>query len=126
MQLELQEKGLQWSNLISPAIQDDNLTPLAIFVILAFDTLLYLVLTWYIEGVWPGRYGVAKPFYFPFMPSYWLGQRGRGVCPSRRTARHMTLQENDDSELKRELVITPKISITFVSVHFLPTLRLAL
>lgn len=100
VQLELQEKGLQWSNLISPAIQDDNLTPLAIFVILAFDTLLYLVLTWYIEGVWPGRYGVAKPFYFPFMPSYWLGQRGRGVCPSRRTARHMTLQENDDSELK--------------------------
>ena len=29
----------------------------------------------YIDAVKPGAYGVPKPFYFPFLPSYWCGIR---------------------------------------------------
>ena len=29
----------------------------------------------YINGVKPGKYGVRKPFYFPCLPSYWIGKR---------------------------------------------------
>ena len=29
----------------------------------------------YIENVFPGDYGVPRPFYFPFQPSYWCGKR---------------------------------------------------
>ena len=25
----------------------------------------------YVNAVKPGQYGVPKPFYFPFLPSYW-------------------------------------------------------
>ena len=28
----------------------------------------------YVNGVKPGQYGVPKPFYFPFLPSYWTGK----------------------------------------------------
>jgi hypothetical protein len=28
----------------------------------------------YVNGVKPGQFGVPKPFYFPFQPSYWLGR----------------------------------------------------
>ena len=28
----------------------------------------------YVNGVRPGQYGVPRPFYFPFQPSYWLGR----------------------------------------------------
>ena len=28
----------------------------------------------YIDAVFPGEYGIPKPFYFFLMPSYWLGQ----------------------------------------------------
>ena len=28
----------------------------------------------YKQAVFPGKYGVPKPFYFPFLPSYWLGR----------------------------------------------------
>ena len=28
----------------------------------------------YKEAVFPGKYGVPKPFYFLFQPSYWLGR----------------------------------------------------
>lgn len=36
---------------------------------LAFDTFLYLLITWYIDQVNPGTYGVPQPWYFPFQVS---------------------------------------------------------
>lgn len=38
---------------------------------LFFDTLLYIFLGWYLELVIPRQYGVARPWYFLFTPSYW-------------------------------------------------------
>ena len=72
--------GLNWSNINILPVETDPVSFLAICVVLIIDTFLYFLVAWYIEGVAPGRYGVAKPFYFPFMPSYWLGQNGRGCC----------------------------------------------
>lgn len=40
---------------------------------LALDALIYGVLTWYIETVHPGQYGVAKPWYFFVTRAYWCG-----------------------------------------------------
>ena len=34
-------------------------------------TLLYIPAAWYIEHILPGDYGVALPFYFPFMVRTW-------------------------------------------------------
>ena len=69
---------------------------------LIVDTLLYLLLTWYIEEVYTGKYGVAKPLYFPFMPSYWLGQRGRGMCLKKRGAHHVRLEEEGVEEEEQD------------------------
>lgn len=33
----------------------------------------------YINGVKPGEYGVRLPFYFPCLPSYWLGTRSKAI-----------------------------------------------
>lgn len=40
---------------------------------LLFDTILYFILTWYIEKVRPGEFGIALPLYFPLQPSFWCG-----------------------------------------------------
>ena len=40
------------------------------FFWLAVDFVLYLLLAWYLDGVFPGD-GVARPLWFPFLPSYW-------------------------------------------------------
>ena len=66
--------GLNWSNINLLPVQSDPLSFFAISGVLIVDTFLYFLVAWYIEGVAPGRYGVAKPFYFPFLPSYWFGQ----------------------------------------------------
>ncbi len=78
VQWEVRQEGLQWANMHLMPGTDDQLSFMSVSLILCLDTLLYFMAVWYIEGVAPGRYGVAKPLYFPFMPSYWLGQKGRG------------------------------------------------
>jgi hypothetical protein len=104
VQWELQQIGLQWSNMSQLSIPEDNLTFFTVTAILVFDIFLYMVLTWYIEGMYPGRYGVSKPWYFPFMPSYWCGQSGRGIVRRlfrRGGVRHVTLVEDgDETELQ--------------------------
>ena len=88
-----------WSNVAIPAVADDHLSFIAIVVILGIDTVLYFLATWYIEGVFPGRYGVSKPWYFPFMPSYWCG-RSVGQLSARKG--HVRLLEEEEEEGKEE------------------------
>jgi ATP-binding cassette subfamily A (ABC1) protein 3 len=33
---------------------------------------VYLCMTWYLEKVLPGEYGIALPFYFVLSKSYWF------------------------------------------------------
>ncbi|XP_067683949.1 phospholipid-transporting ATPase ABCA3-like [Haliotis asinina] len=67
--------GVQWSNFHEPATVDDNFTLLDAMLMLLGDTAIHLLITWYIDNVWPGEFGVPKPFYFPFTGSYWCGTK---------------------------------------------------
>lgn len=40
---------------------------------LLLDVLLYGFLAWYLNQVLPSEYGVARPPWFIFLPSYWYG-----------------------------------------------------
>ncbi|KAK5909181.1 hypothetical protein CesoFtcFv8_003133 [Champsocephalus esox] len=42
-------------------------------MMLMIDAGVYGVLTWYIEAVHPGMYGLPRPWYFPLQRSYWSG-----------------------------------------------------
>ena len=42
-----------------------------------FDSILYMLLTIYIEAVCPGEYGIPLVWYFPLTKSYWFGQNNR-------------------------------------------------
>ncbi|XP_065175068.1 phospholipid-transporting ATPase ABCA3-like [Sycon ciliatum] len=68
---EGQGSGVQWSNLNVGTSVDDSFTFATVLGLLVFDGFLYGLLAWYIEGVYPGQFGLPLPFYFPFMPSYW-------------------------------------------------------
>ncbi|ROT79375.1 putative ATP-binding cassette sub-family A member 3-like [Penaeus vannamei] len=68
-------KGVVWSTIWEPGNPRDQLNPAIILIMLAFDTFLYLLITWYVDQVNPGTYGVPQPWYFPFQKSYWCGSR---------------------------------------------------
>ena len=58
--------GVRWENFHKPVDVDDDFTVLHCIIMLIVDIILYGLITWYVDAVKPGRYGVAKPFYFPF------------------------------------------------------------
>lgn len=49
---------------------------------LLLDTFAYILLYFYLSHVFPGKCGTPKPFYFPFMPSYYCYGSGSKVDSS--------------------------------------------
>uniref|UniRef100_A0A8C7T2V0 P-type phospholipid transporter n=1 Tax=Oncorhynchus mykiss TaxID=8022 RepID=A0A8C7T2V0_ONCMY len=80
---EEQGIGIQWSN-IAQNPEGDRYSFIVSIIMMLIDALIYWLLTWYIENVFPGQYGIAKPWSFPFMASYWCGMSAvpntRDIC----------------------------------------------
>ncbi|KAM9839656.1 retinal-specific phospholipid-transporting ATPase ABCA4a [Aulostomus maculatus] len=69
---EEQGLGLQWDNIHTSPLEGDEFSFLMSICMMGVDTVLYAVLAWYLDSVFPGQYGIGRPFYFPFLPCYWL------------------------------------------------------
>lgn len=67
--LFISEIGLKWDNLWTPANIEDNLILGYVMGMLLVDAFLYGVVTWYVETVFPGEYGVSQPWHFFLMVS---------------------------------------------------------
>ncbi|KAG9261960.1 ATP-binding cassette sub-family A member 2 isoform X2 [Astyanax mexicanus] len=65
--------GIQWRTINQSPVEGDDFNLLLSIVMLIIDATVYGVLTWYIEAVHPGMYGLPRPWYFPLQKSYWLG-----------------------------------------------------
>ena len=69
--LEAKGKGMRWSNLFESVSVDHDLSLAQVLGMLVLDALLYGLVAWYVEAVFPGEYGVPLPYYFFILPSYW-------------------------------------------------------
>ncbi|XP_035828410.1 ATP-binding cassette sub-family A member 3 [Aplysia californica] len=54
------------------------------------DIGLHLLITWYMDNIYPGEFGVPKPLYFPFLKSFW--------CPSHIKEEVSTQSEQVDTK----------------------------
>ncbi|XP_019618294.1 PREDICTED: ATP-binding cassette sub-family A member 1-like [Branchiostoma belcheri] len=70
---EEQGVGIQWDNIWTNPSPQDSFTFGFSLIMMLFDAFLYGLMTWYIEAVFPGQYGVPRPWYFPVLKSYWCG-----------------------------------------------------
>ncbi|XP_055084646.1 LOW QUALITY PROTEIN: retinal-specific phospholipid-transporting ATPase ABCA4-like [Periophthalmus magnuspinnatus] len=68
---EEQGLGLQWDNIQTSPLEKDSFSFLSSILMMMFDAVLYAILAWYLDNVFPGQYGISRPFYFPLQPSYW-------------------------------------------------------
>uniref|UniRef100_A0A3Q2PCC7 ATP binding cassette subfamily A member 3 n=2 Tax=Percomorphaceae TaxID=1489872 RepID=A0A3Q2PCC7_FUNHE len=82
--------GIQWSNLFDSVTVDDDFSMAQVLCLLLFDSVLYGLVAWYMEAVFPGEYGVPLPSYFFLLPSYW--------CSSPRMASVSEKEEEEDAE----------------------------
>ncbi|KAF3835266.1 hypothetical protein F7725_027824 [Dissostichus mawsoni] len=72
-QYEEQGVGIQWYNLHSSPVQGDSYSFTTSIVMLYVDAFIYATAAWYIEAVFPGEYGIPRPWYFIFQINYWGG-----------------------------------------------------
>ncbi|KAM8745232.1 phospholipid-transporting ATPase ABCA1 isoform 2-T2 [Acanthopagrus schlegelii] len=72
-QYEEQGVGIQWYNLHSSPVEGDSYSFTTSIVMLYVDAFIYATLAWYIEAVFPGEYGIPRPWYFIFQVNYWGG-----------------------------------------------------
>lgn len=71
---EEQGVGVQWSNVADSSIPDDNFSMRGCIIMMCVDAVIYWLLAWYIEAVFPGQYGMPRPWYFFVTKSYWCGK----------------------------------------------------
>ncbi|XP_030087361.2 phospholipid-transporting ATPase ABCA7 [Serinus canaria] len=94
---EEQGVGIQWHNLAASPVPGDPYSFAAAMGLLLLDAVLYGLATWYLEGVFPGQYGIPKPWNFPFLKSYWFGESSSsGHClyhTSSHTAPQVLVEE---------------------------------
>ncbi|RXM35459.1 Retinal-specific ATP-binding cassette transporter [Acipenser ruthenus] len=70
---EEQGLGLQWDNISTSPLEGDDFSFFCSVRMMVFDAFLYGSLAWYLDNVFPGQYGIARPWYFPLQHSYWSG-----------------------------------------------------
>ncbi|XP_078454531.1 uncharacterized protein LOC144721071 [Lampetra planeri] len=92
--------GAQWSNMYQSPLYGDDISFAYLCWMLIIDTAIYFIVGWYIRNVYPGTYGLARPFYFLFTVSYWqqvccCGSRRR---PMGYLARNMAHESPADSK----------------------------
>lgn len=66
------QEGLQWHNIFKPVTVDDSFHLGFVLIMLVFDAFLYLMVALYVEKIFPGDYGVAERWNFPFTAKFWL------------------------------------------------------
>uniref|UniRef100_A0A8D2J234 P-type phospholipid transporter n=1 Tax=Varanus komodoensis TaxID=61221 RepID=A0A8D2J234_VARKO len=70
---EEQGLGLQWDNIWISPLEGDQYSFFFSIEMMFFDAFIYGLLAWYLDNVFPGDYGIPRPWYFPLQQSYWLG-----------------------------------------------------
>jgi ATP-binding cassette subfamily A (ABC1) protein 1 len=61
---EEQGVGAQWSNVMSSPIPEDTFSLARCMILMLADSIMYLIVTWYVEAVFPGKR--ILPLFSPF------------------------------------------------------------
>ncbi|MCJ8732883.1 hypothetical protein PDJAM_G00216800 [Pangasius djambal] len=84
---EKQEEGIQWNNMYLSPLAGDTASFGWLCWLLLIDSVIYFLLGTYIRMVFPGKYGIAAPWYFPVTPSFWADVFGCNNRAQKKTGR---------------------------------------
>ncbi|XP_053326902.1 glucosylceramide transporter ABCA12 [Spea bombifrons] len=99
---EQQNIGIQWHNLYHSPVINDSFSCGWICWVMLIDSLIYFIVGAYIRTVFPGKYGIGAPWYFPVLPSYWSECCGFSSACSKKPSGMMftNLMAQEDSHKK--------------------------
>ena len=71
MHQEVRGIGAQWSNFFDPIAPEDPISMGTVLLLFVVNIVMYSALTWYLDTIKPGPFGVAQKWNFLCTPSYW-------------------------------------------------------
>ncbi|XP_064420092.1 glucosylceramide transporter ABCA12 [Latimeria chalumnae] len=115
--------GIQWHNMYLSPGSHDTASFGWLCWLMVIDSVMYFTVGWYIRSVFPGKYGIAAPWYFLFLPSYWLKCCGCARSPGKRKrgflfTNIMSQQESGHSKTKVSPHLEPEPSDLTAGVSF--------
>ncbi|CAF0829869.1 unnamed protein product [Rotaria sordida] len=93
-------KGIQWFNINQSIKPNDTFTFLHCIIMMLIDSVIYMLLTIYIENVFPGEYGIPQVWYYPFTKTYWFGFDAKKI---RQRTEEMGPPVNQNENVEKEL-----------------------
>uniref|UniRef100_A0A6Q2ZH21 P-type phospholipid transporter n=1 Tax=Esox lucius TaxID=8010 RepID=A0A6Q2ZH21_ESOLU len=109
---EEQGIGIQWHNLFNSPMEEDDFSLTTAIILMYFDSFLYMLMTWYIESVFPGQYGIPRPWYFPISKSYWFGEgENRKTDFSQKKKTNSVCIEDEPAHLKPGVFIENLVKV---------------
>ncbi|KAG5670263.1 hypothetical protein PVAND_000540 [Polypedilum vanderplanki] len=66
------QEGMQWHNIFKPVSVNDTFHLGHVIIMLIVDAIIYLLIALYVEKIFPGDYGVAEKWNFPFSSKFWF------------------------------------------------------
>ncbi|XP_060028541.1 ATP-binding cassette sub-family A member 17-like [Erinaceus europaeus] len=98
---EAQGTGLHWRNMGSVR---GEFSFAQVLLMLLLDSLLYSLVTWYVDAIFPGDYGTPRRWYFFVTRSYWCGRsvkfQNLGKGKSKKSLKSIFFQEEPTNLMK--------------------------
>uniref|UniRef100_A0A9J7X2I4 P-type phospholipid transporter n=1 Tax=Cyprinus carpio carpio TaxID=630221 RepID=A0A9J7X2I4_CYPCA len=116
---EEQGLGVQWDNIRTSPLEGDEYSFFTSIHMMLLDAVIYAFLAWYLDNVFPGQYGIGRPFYFPLQPSYWLNKQCKHREKRERIEKEREREEQlkTQEEIQQEEIQPPEGLIIGVSVQ---------
>ena len=110
---EKESIGAQWYNIMGN-VNDTEYTQIPIgmsMIFMVMDGIIYYLIAWYIDAVFPGQYGVPRAPYFFLQKSYWTGKSEKSGDEKEDIVRHDVPSElrEDKPEVGVELINLTKV-----------------
>lgn len=93
---ESYQQGMTWATMFNEPEVSRELTFFQITLLLATSCIMYLIILWYLDKVWPWQPGVPRPLHFICSMDYW--SPGAGVSPAEKGQ----VKEEDPRFFERE------------------------
>lgn len=104
---EGQTVGLTLETFAEPVNEFNNLTFQHIIISMVTSCVIYSIILWYLDNVWPWQPGVPKPFYFFFTLNYWSPQRKLSQINNNIQLMNCNHDDGNQSDLSSYIEISP-------------------
>lgn len=106
---EEKQTGIQWDNINQSHIEGDKMNFSMACMMMLIDSVFYCIIGWYVKNTKKRKYGIPKPWNFPFTLKYWR-------CNKSSTVKYHTSSMSSSAYASTEMLLEPPLNTNNVGI----------